>query len=569
MRWSWFAALVACSNKSGEPKPAPAPTPKVIIIDAAPPDPATRFAELRDQRALRCMLERVDRPNTTNTVLAALGEIAHPAIVRAAAFSLVELAKTDGERFELAALTQAIHTLGPLGDVEGLRLAFARIDQIMATSSDLGFDEAYRTRVTGTVPAKPRDVLASAAQLAMAGDPAGAAKLYDAAGEQRPTRDHVAVLVALGRQVKVRELIATAPVKARADLVDAWLVTAARMQQPLGDVVSEMLSAIAADPETFYPSAETVRAVARAADKAAAGQLRAALIARLTPDKPGVTEWVYELVLDAGSPTERSKVERFVEPSVREHETLVRTGPLAAAVDFALADVSYLPRVWARAVVEGDAAAFAKIEAKLCRAPAAPPTPAQAGFEIVVTEKPRKASFECARVDLDVQLVRGEDVVGEQAFTGECTGACTAGERRAGAKMVREIEARIARGEATDSELDYDFTSCFFAGHRAGRIDTVGARRVAIFAEQTMGAHSTVVTSHKLAFEACGALFVSQAFGGTYVGGWPLDALTVEESPDHREVRVRAEREGWRGFLYRATLPACPAAVSERVLEGE
>ena len=585
-RW-WLVVVMLASCECGKKPKAPVgASGSAIPIDAAAPrvDLASRFTELREQRALRCMLVSASKPGSMSSVLDHLSEHADPILVRAAAFSLVDEAKPDGETPEMNALTEAIHVLGPLGDLEGLRMAFARLDQFPDLHPRyLGYDEAYRARIDRAVPKDRRSPLSWVTQIAMAGNVAAGAKIYDeelAADDKRPTTEHVAALVALGRIAKLRELLAVATERDRPMLVDKWLETAAQMKQPLGDAVSEMLALIEKSPDTVYPGGDALLAASRSPDKAAVARLRAALIARWSHEYavkyPGAVESMYANVLSYGSADERAKIEVFVPPDVKEREKVLRTGSLDAALAYALAAKHpslYVPRVWTRAVVEGaDAAFFKQIEAKLCKGgppDVVTPTPPAKGMQIVVTEKLRKQQHECSRIDLIVRLTNGEAIVDEEIYEGDCQGACTAAEKREGEKTIKEIERRIARGESTESELDYDFTGCMFVGHVAGRIDRVGERQVAIFAEKSIGPHSTEQTTHMLAFEVCGELFVSQGFGLRYSGGWQLGELTVDESPDKREIRVRAANDSWRGFIYRATLPECPGSPDERVQEAD
>ena len=67
-------------------------------------------------------------------------------------WALVERAKRDGESVELAAVAQAARALGAIDDVEGLQMAFARIDQIAGLHTPwFADDETYRAHV-GKVP---------------------------------------------------------------------------------------------------------------------------------------------------------------------------------------------------------------------------------------------------------------------------------------------------------------------------------------------------------------------------------------------------------------------------------
>ena len=203
-------------------------------------------------------------------------------------------------------------------------------------------------------------------------------------------------------------------------------------------------------------------------------------------------------------------------------------------------------------------------------APAGPPVPQAPRLRLIVTETNQVNEQECSRADLQIELVGSDGkTVYEETLAGECHGACTPAAKRAGERQVREIERAIERGEASDSELDYNFTGCLFSGPRPGRIERVGDRDVALLVDHYLGAHDVEQDRYLLATEVCGALFVSEPFAETYVAGWTLDELSLALSPDGRELRVEGSREGWSGVLYRLTFPSqCPGEPVTEVVES-
>jgi hypothetical protein len=199
---------------------------------------------------------------------------------------------------------------------------------------------------------------------------------------------------------------------------------------------------------------------------------------------------------------------------------------------------------------------------------AAPPAP---GMRLTVTETNQAKEQECSRADLLIELLGSDGkAVGEETLAGECHGACTPAAKRAGEREVRRIERAIERGEASDSELDYNFTGCQFSGAKPGRVERVGDRDVALLVDHYIGAHDVEQDRYLLATEVCGALFVSEPFAETYVAGWTLDELSLALSSDGRELRVEGAREESRDVLYRLTFPSqCPGEPVTEVVQSD
>jgi hypothetical protein len=189
------------------------------------------------------------------------------------------------------------------------------------------------------------------------------------------------------------------------------------------------------------------------------------------------------------------------------------------------------------------------------------------GPTLTVTEKPRKKQFECANHDVVVRLTNGTTVLGEAVLEGECHGPCTADEQREGRAHLREIEREIEAGTASESQTDYNFTECMFAGPNLGRIDKVGDRDVALIANHYIGAHDIDKDAWQLALEVCGGLHVTGTFGGMYAGSWALDQLRVREA--NGQIIVDGNSDKWRGVVFRLTLPACPGTPEEQAIDTE
>ena len=235
MRWAWLVVLIAgCRCGSNEAKREPAAN-----VAPAAPRVAPSFDALRTDRGLGCVLARNEAPNTTSDVINELARYAPPALARVIALARVDWLRESGESPELGALADAVHILGPLGDVEGLRAAFVRIDEIEAHAPTLSVpyhdeDIAYRARVRLPIEPAQRDahLLAVIEQQALGGDVQGASALYDRAVTPEKIDDswervsQVGALAALGRTAEVRDVIAHGPDGLRPRLLETWLVTA-------------------------------------------------------------------------------------------------------------------------------------------------------------------------------------------------------------------------------------------------------------------------------------------------------------------------------------------------------
>jgi hypothetical protein len=578
------------SPAPASPAPAsPAPAgpranaPWLARFDAAALAP--RFAELRDARSIRCLLE--DRAGSVMDEV----QVDGPAlVVRIAAFATVERARRDGGSPTLEALGTAIHTLAAVGDEAGLRAAFEMADQIRPGHS---FHDRAVHRVRAGLPVAPGEAaghrLALARELALAGDVSAAAQIYDHEldfydRQSYNARNRVAVLVALERFDAARAEIAAAAPENRLELAGTWLDIALRRRRGIDEAVALASSEWQRHDWTkgsgWYPP-HTLRAARRAGLAAEVAPLRRVLIAHWVA--AGWNQWAggllaaHEEALALGEAGERASVEPSIPEDARRFALALYEGTLDQALAAATSTAARA-RVWVRHIAEGASPAFeARLAAAVCPAGAppvvsGPPVPPAPGLRLTVTETNQVNEQECSRADLSIKLVASDGkTVDEETLAGECHGACTPAAKRAGVRQVRKIERAIARGEASDSELDYNFTGCLFSGPRPGRIDRAGGRDVALLVDHHIGAHGVDQDRYRLAIEVCGALFVSEPLAETYSTDWTLDELSLVLSPDGRELRVEGAREQWSGVLYRLTFPSqCPGApLAEVVHSGE
>lgn len=592
--------LAACPREESRPaaaRPAspalpasPAPAgpranaPWLARFDAAALAP--RFAELRDARSLRCLME--DKAGSVSEAV----RIDAPALaVRIAAFAAVERARRDGDSPVLEALSLAIRELAAVDDEAGLRAAFEMADRIRVPGHSFHDLAVHRVRV-GLPMAREeasRHRLAMARELALAGDVAAVAQIYDHElndidRQSYNAGNRVAALVALERFEAARAEIAAAPPENRLDLAATWLDIALRRRRGVDEAVALAISAWQRHDPTkgsgWFPP-PTLRAARRAGLGREVAPLRRALISHWVA--AGWKQWAgsliaaYDEALALGEPGERASVEPSIPEDQRRFVLALQQGTLDQALAAATSP-GERARVWVRHVAEGARPAFeARLAAAVCPAGASPgasgpPVPPAPGLRLTVTETNQVKEQECSRADLLLELAGSDGkTVDEETLDGACHGACTRAAKRAGARQVREIEQAIERGEASDSELDYDFTGCVFSGPQPGRIERIGGRDVAVLIDHYIGAHDVDQDRYRLATEVCDVLFVSEPFAETYSTGWTLDQLSLVLSPDGRELRVEGAREQWRGVIYRLTFPSiCPGSpLTEDVHSGE
>lgn len=172
------------------------------------------------------------------------------------------------------------------------------------------------------------------------------------------------------------------------------------------------------------------------------------------------------------------------------------------------------------------------------------PDEAPPGDGLAVVEINSEQVLDCARHDLAVRVVASGQVRDELVLEGSCSGACTEQEKADGEAMVAEIEAGIAAGTHSDSELDYNFTDCMFHGVVLGRQEQAAGRAIAILVGETPGPHDIPNRYFQIAAEVCGKAFLGDGFGSTYTNRWSLEDLTVTTEGDDTMVITVADDAG-------------------------
>jgi hypothetical protein len=178
---------------------------------------------------------------------------------------------------------------------------------------------------------------------------------------------------------------------------------------------------------------------------------------------------------------------------------------------------------------------------------------------------------ECALHDVVITLTDArKKKLGTETIEGECTGACTAAEKREGQNSLAEIQKRIEDGDATDSETDYNFADCMFKGPDEAAAVEVAGRQLALIPIHGIGPHDVPNTSYQIAIEVCGALHVLDAFGEMYAHHWEPDQLTFRESADKSQIVIEGKSSFWTGVVARINLPdECPGNPDLEALQTE
>lgn len=185
---------------------------------------------------------------------------------------------------------------------------------------------------------------------------------------------------------------------------------------------------------------------------------------------------------------------------------------------------------------------------------AGPPDDAPADT-LAVVEVGHATEMECARHDLALRAVAGGAVRAELVLEGGCVGACTEAEKAAGEATVAEIQAGIAAGTHSESELDYDFTGCVFHGVALVRWEEIGGRRFALLFGENPGPHDIPTGYFRLATVLCGNVWLSEEWGATYANRWQPEEVRI--GGDDRSVTGAVAG----GELYRATFEGCDPPV--------
>lgn len=134
-----------------------------------------------------------------------------------------------------------------------------------------------------------------------------------------------------------------------------------------------------------------------------------------------------------------------------------------------------------------------------------------------------------------VRLVDERGVLDDKLFASECTGACTEEAKERGRERRAEIEALIEEGEATTSQLDYNFTECIEMGHRVAVAFDELQRPLLVLESDELGPHDQIYPEARLITAGCAEVQVSEAFENP---SWPA------HTQDFTEIEVAASQGG-------------------------
>lgn len=557
-----IAALIvaaACGGKGAEPATQPVVPPPVV--------PARTPGDL----GLDCLLQRQSPPFGATSALAfdVPPELTHQALLR-----YIELEAKNGETMKAAAIHFALGYLLFADDVPGLRAVFGMetaADSDRTSDSTLG---RARAGVELSEDMRDWDRIGVARELAVAGDRDAATKLLAQAkppqlNDTIATRDYVGALAAVGRIDDARAIISRVDATQRLDLIAAWLTVAIRTGGSVTDAMTALIAEMSKPTQGTFTALALLRRAEIAGRLDELGPLMVAIDAWYQQMKP--TEYTLSSRWDvARLAGDQPAMALLAEDPLLHHYVSVRTAPILVALAEAFTGKypdADLAVIWARtrAGTPADRAAFVEHVCPDGGRPALPATPPIVGMKVAASEVDHGMQEECALHDVAITLTGGEPDT--EVLTGQCTGACTPEEKREGEAQVKAIEEAIARGEASDSELDYNFTDCQWSGTSVERTERVGGRDVVLLADTFIGPHDIDGQQYQLALAVCGELFVSQAFGRMYMGSFDPSDLTVRASTDQQQIIVSARTDYFDGVLYRLRLPACPAKALESITE--
>jgi hypothetical protein len=203
------------------------------------------------------------------------------------------------------------------------------------------------------------------------------------------------------------------------------------------------------------------------------------------------------------------------------------------------------------------------------RTPSPPPPPAAETHAVAVEEVPLPAQEECTPHELAIRWRdRDGNLNAEQIIPGDCNGACTPEDKRAGEQALADAEAQVAAGE-TSSILDYNFTECYPTTAELVRYDDVGGRDVALISGEHRGPHDINNRYFRIGFLDCGKLFLSDDFGSTYANTWSPETVTLVGS--ERGILATGQLTPVDPLvpLYKLTLdPRCEDRPGEQILDA-
>lgn len=181
----------------------------------------------------------------------------------------------------------------------------------------------------------------------------------------------------------------------------------------------------------------------------------------------------------------------------------------------------------------------------------------------------QRSVMECQTSDLLIRLVHGRDVLAEGLFKGRCVGSCTPSEKEEGEARLAEIRRRIAEGEGSESELDYNFTQCMsLTADFLGALGGLG-RPTLIVSTEFLGRHDVVYTSASLLAVGCGEISLSEVvdpWGRSTPPDWYSPQIEGRPAAKEREDEERFElavgpagrtvaEAAWGGCSWEVTLP--------------
>lgn len=589
-RWVVVAVAVASCGRGRKAEPGPATAPPdatmaVVRGDAwlHAPDPTAAQADaLARSSSLRCLLaERDGLDDFTPDLTPALAAV----ITRA----LIDDARDDGDGPTQAAWARAVALHDAIDDRAGLRAAVAAFSQIDLPRNLI--PDHVRALVGATLPAPSGYVDFEAIRdQAISGDLAGAAARYDRPEtEAAPFTEDTYIearaqaLVALGRADRAQALVDAAAPEDRVALRGAWLEAALMREVDVPAAVAALVAALDAAPAgtALHLDLGRLFRLARSHGQVAAlAPLRVTLGRWMTAATRGWADTVYADALAARDDATADQLGRLVSPAWRSWLELLYRAPIADAIAAVRPkDVlarTQLARLWVRHAAEGgDPAIEAQLAERACAgAPppivlGAPPAPPTAGAALTARDLHPRALRACTGIEAELRLTLAGRQVATERFEGECSGACDAAAKREGQAALDELQESIDRGDASQSETDYNFTDCMWSGTRVGRRERVGDRDVVILVRHYVGEHDVDQDAYAIATEVCGALFISSGFGETYGLDFPLDGLTLTTAADGRQLVVSGANAEWRGVLLRVTLPAaCPGEPRDAVTDS-
>ncbi len=325
--------------------------------DAGVRKPDPKLAEVRDSRALDCLLAA-----GTDDVL----DDAPPLVARLVGLARIERARKAGAVGP--ALVAALHAFADTNDLEGMRQTIEMLDAAKLALTPA--DAVYRERLHQPLPDAERTQrpLQIVRELALGGDAATAGGYYDKAVKpehQRDDRANVEALASIGGRDKlVRAVILKSPPEARLDLAVTWALTAIAARRALDVPLAVVIESVKLTPARSASALAVLRSARRASRASDVTALRRALVATVDAKSPIVTA-LYEDAVATGDRKSQDDLAKLVPDADRLAK--LQQAPIPDALA-AAKDKHDVARVWIRWVSAGaDAATGKTIETAACR----------------------------------------------------------------------------------------------------------------------------------------------------------------------------------------------------------